>query len=109
MTKQCYGPVHLALGRPHDRKEYWYVVSDEPTEAKTFEEYGVRFDIEKHCLDDKSNGFQLASSLMRSAQALEHLCVVLAMTTLSLVSQGTAVVNHGKRHGVNAHWLRGQS
>jgi hypothetical protein len=40
LTQQRYGPVHLALGRPQDSQEYWFVVSDEPTEAKTFEEYG---------------------------------------------------------------------
>lgn len=69
LTKQWYGPVHLALGRPQDSQEYWCVVSDEPTEAKTCEEYGVRFDIEENFLDDKSNGFQLESSLIRSAKA----------------------------------------
>ena len=81
MPKPCDGPVHLALGRPQDSKEYWYVVSDEPTEAKTFEEDGVRFDIAEHCLDDQSKGFQLESSRIRSAQALERRCLVLAMTT----------------------------
>jgi hypothetical protein len=50
--------------------------------VKTFEEYGLRFDIEENFLDDKSNGFQLESSLIRSAAALERLCVVLAITTL---------------------------
>jgi hypothetical protein len=82
LTKQEYGPVPLALGRPIGRKEYWLVVSDAPTEAKTFEEYGWRFDIEENFLDDKSNGFQLESSLIRSATALERLCGVLALTTL---------------------------
>jgi hypothetical protein len=48
LTKQAYGPVHLALGRPKDTKEYWYVVSDELTTSKTFEEYGLRFDIEEN-------------------------------------------------------------
>lgn len=38
LTKQEYGPVHLALGRPQNSKEHWFVVSDAPTEAKTFEE-----------------------------------------------------------------------
>jgi hypothetical protein len=109
LTKQEYGPVHLALGRPKDTKEYWYVVSDELTECKTFEEYGLRFDIEENFLDDKSNGFQLESSLMRSAQALERLCCVLAITTLYLVTQGTEVVTQGKRRWVDAHWFRGQS
>jgi hypothetical protein len=109
MTKQEYGPVHLALGRPIGRKEYWFVVSDEPTEAKTFEEYGLRFDIEENFLDDKSNGFRLESSLIRSATALERLCCVLAITTLYLVAQGTEVVTQGKRRWVDAHWFRGQS
>jgi hypothetical protein len=109
LTKQWYGPVHLALGRPQDSQEYWFVVSDEPTEAKTFEEYGLRFDIEENFLDDKSNGFQLESSLIRSAKVLERLCCVLAITTLYLVAQGTAVVTQGKRRWVDAHWFRGQS
>lgn len=109
LTKNCYGPVHLALGRPKDSKEYWFVVSDEPTESKTFEEYGLRFDIEENFLDDKSNGFQLESSLIRSAKALERLCCVLAITTLYLVAQGTEVVTQGKRRWVDSHWCRGQS
>ena len=109
LTKQCYGPVHLALGRPQDSKEYWFVVSDEPTESKTFEEYGLRFDIEENFLDDKSNGFQLESSLIRSAKALERLCCVLALTTLYLVAQGAEVVTQDKRRWVDAHWFRGQS
>jgi hypothetical protein len=109
MTKQEYGPVHRARGRPTDTKAYWYVVSDELTEAKTFEEYGWRFDIEESFLDDQSNGFELESSLIRSAKALERLCCVLAMTTLSLVAPGTEVVTQGTRRWVDAHWFRGQS
>ena len=109
LTKQVYGPVHLALGRPIHSKEYWFVVSDEPTELKTFEEYGLRFDIEENFLDDKSNGFQLESSLIRSPKALERLCGVLALTTLYLVAQGTEVVTQGKRRWVDAHWFRGHS
>jgi hypothetical protein len=108
-SENCYGPVHLALGRPQASQEYWFVVSDEPTESKTFEEYGLRFDIEENFLDDKSNGFQLESSLIRSAEALERLCCVLALTTLYLVAQGTEVVTQGKRRWVDAHWFRGQS
>jgi hypothetical protein len=109
LTKQAYSPVHLALGHPKDTKEYWYVVSDELTASKTFEEYGLRFDIEENFLDDKSNGFQLESSLIRSANALERLCCVLAITTLYLVTQGTEVVTQGKHRWVDAHWFRGQS
>ena len=109
MTGQHFGPVHLAVARPVGSNDYWYVISDEPTEVKTLQEYGLRFDIEENFLDDKSNGFQLESSLLRSAKALERLCLVLAMTTLYLVSQGTAVVQRGKRRLVDPHWSRGTS
>jgi Transposase DDE domain len=109
ITEKRYGPVHLAAARAWDSKEYWYVLSDEPTNRHTFEEYGLRFDIEENFLDDKSNGFQLESSLIRSAQALTRLCFVLAITTLYLVSQGTEVVRQGKRRLVDPHWFRGQS
>ena len=60
-------------------------------------------------MDDPSHGFQWASSLRRSAQALTRLWVVLAMTTRALGAQGTEVVKRGKRRGVDPHWFRGQS
>ena len=85
------------------------MISDEAADLKTLEEYGLRFDIEENFLDDKSNGFQLESSLIRSAQALERLCLVLAITTLYLVSVGTSVVKQGKRRLVDPHWFRGSS
>jgi hypothetical protein len=75
----------------------------------TLDEYGLRFDIEENFLDDKSNGFQLESSLIRSADALTRLGLVLAITTLYLVAQGTEVVKQGKRRWVDAHWFRGHS
>ena len=109
ITDKHFGPVHLAVARPLGSEEYWYVVSDESAELKTLEEYGLRFDIEENFLDDKSNGFQLEASLIRSAKALERLCFVLAMTTLYLVSVGTSVVKKGQRRLVDPHWFRGSS
>jgi hypothetical protein len=109
ITEKRYGLVHLAVARALQGQDVWYVLSDEPTDEKTFEEYGLRFDIEENFLDDKSNGFQLESSLIRSAQALTRLCLVLAITTLYLVAQGTEVVKQGKRRRVDPHWFRGQS
>jgi hypothetical protein len=84
-------------------------VSDEPTAPKTFEEYGLRFDIEANFVDDQSTGFQLEASLIRSAKRIERLCCVLAITTLYLVAQGTEVVKQGTRRWVDVHGFRGQS
>jgi len=109
ITQDYYGPVHLALARPRGGKDYWYVVSDEPTGQATFADYGARFDIEENFLDDKSNGFQLEASLIRSAQALTRLCFVLAVATLYLTAQGTAVVAADQRRRVDPHWFRGNS
>ena len=109
ITAKHYGPVYLAVAQAWQGQDAWYVLSDEPTDMKTFQEYGLRFDIEENFLDDKSNGFQLESSLIRSAPALTRLCLVLAMTTLYLVSQGVAVVKQGNRRWVDPQWFRGQS
>jgi hypothetical protein len=109
LTEKRYGPVHLAGARPHEGNDWWYVISDEPTDRMTLQEDGLRFDMEENFLEDKSNGFQLESSLIRSAAALTRLCCVLATATLYLVSQGTEVVKQGRRRGVDPHWFRGRS
>ena len=44
----------------------WAVVSDEPADIHTFDEYGLRFDQEENFLDDKSAGFQIESSEIRT-------------------------------------------
>lgn len=109
ITDQRYGPVHLALARLLDTQETWFIVSDELTHVTTFDEYGLRFDIEENFLDDKSNGFQLEASCLRSAAPLERLCLVLAFTTLYLTVQGIEVVRQGKRRWVDPHRYRGSS
>ena len=109
ITAEQFGPVSLALARHTSTGEYWYIVSDDPTTVRTFEEYSRRFDIEENFLDDKSNGFQLESSLVRDADALTRLCFVVAVATLYLVAQGTQVVAAHKRRWVDPHWLRGNS
>ena len=85
--------MHLAVARPHGTKEVWYVLSDEPTDGKTLEEYGLRVDIEENFLDDKSNGFPREASVIRDAQALHRLCLVVALTTLYLLLKGVKSSN----------------
>ncbi len=81
------------------------MIRDEAAELKTFEAYGLRFDIAENFVDDKSHGLQWEDALMRSAAALERLCLVLAITTLYLVSVGPSVVQHGTRRLVDPHWF----
>jgi len=109
ITDKRFGVVHLALAKPNGTKDVWLIASDQITDVTTFDDYGLRFDIEENFLDDKSNGFQLESSLIRSADALSRLCFVLAVATLFLVCQGVQVVEAHKRRWVDAHWFRGNS
>jgi Transposase DDE domain len=112
LTATHYGLVHVALGRPkmaHEKKDYWFVVSDQPLSLETFIEYGWRFQIEQGFKDDQSAGFQLQDSRLRSAMQLERLLVVMALAGLLLVCQGQEVVAQGVRRMVDAHWTRGLS
>jgi hypothetical protein len=85
------------------------VASHEPTIVQTFVEYGWRFGIEENFWDDKSNGFQLESSLVRHGKALARLCLVLAVTPFYLVAQGPHVVAAHNRRWFAPYWLRGNS
>ena len=51
----------------------------------------------------------MESSLVRSSDALTRLGLVLALTTLYLVAQGTEVVKPNKRRWVDPHWFHGSS
>lgn len=99
----------MAIAWEETSKQRWYILSTEATTLQTFREYGLRFSIEENFLDDKSNGFELESSCLRSAPALSRLCLVLAMTTLFLTAQGVEVVTAGERRRVDPHWFRGSS
>ena len=106
---QRYGPVHLIIGRNNINGEFWAVVSDEKTTLQTFQEFGLRFDIEENFLDDQSNGWNIQRSEIRSVCALSRLWFILAVATLYLTAQGVEVVASGKRRWVDPHWFRGNS
>jgi hypothetical protein len=102
---QWFGPVRVAFGRNNVNGEFWAIVSDEPTALHTFEEYGLRFDIEENFLDDQSNGW----NVQKSVCALSRLWFILAVATLYVTAQGVEVVKAGKRRWVDPHWFRGNS
>ncbi len=103
-------PLHLALALPQDQPDDpWYVVSDEPTDLHTFDEYGLRFDIEEFFLDEKSGGFQLESSELATPDAIERLVLILAIATIYFTSIGLGVVKAKVRRFVDTHWDRSLS
>lgn len=109
LTAKRFGPVHVAMARPSDGPERWQVVSDEPVGIEVFEEYGERFQIEEGFLDHKSGLFELEGSQVRDAAILQRIVLIVALATLLLVSEGTEVVDQGRRREVDPHWRRGLS
>ena len=110
LTKRQFGPVYLAVACPSTSPtDPWYVVSDEPTDLTTFDEYGLRFDTEELFLDEKSANFHLESSELDAAAALNRLALVLACAVLILTSWGVQAVKLQLRRTLDGHWLRGLS
>src|SRR5690606_14899516 len=111
LTQRRYGPLHLAVAQviTPEGTEKWAIASDEPVGRHTFDEYGLRFDIEENFRDDKSGGFNLEDSQLHDSMALSRLCLILATATVYLVSTGQAVVTLGFRPVVDTHWRRGLS
>jgi hypothetical protein len=104
----AFGPCHLALAQLDEpNQDPWFLVSDEFTDLTTFDEYGLRFDLEENFLDDKSNGFQVEASRLDAPAALERLFLVLAVATLHFTSVGVGVVHRKLRRWVDTHWDRG--
>jgi len=89
-------------------KDPWLIGSDELSGLQRFEAYGLRFAIEEHFLDDKSNGFQLEDAKLHSAPAIERVFFGIAAATLYLVAQGCEVVAQGQRREVDPHGFRGR-
>ena len=104
-----YGVVHVIIGRNNVNGEFWAIVSDEKTTLQTFEEFGLRFDIEEGFLDDQSSGWNVQKSEIRDGRALSRLWFILALATLYVSAQGVAVVESDKRQMVDTHWFRGNS
>jgi Transposase DDE domain len=106
---ESYGLIHVIVGRNNVNGEFWAIASDEPTTLQTFQEYGLRFDIEENFLDDQSNGWNIQRSEIRSVVALSRLWFILAVATLYVTAQGDAVVSSGRRRWIDTHWFRGNS
>jgi hypothetical protein len=104
-----YGLIHIVVGRNNVNGEFWAIASDEPTTLQTFQEYGLRFDIEENFLDDQSNGWNIQRSEIRSVVALSRLWFILAVATLYVTAQGDEVVASGRRRWIDSHWFRGNS
>ncbi|UFP97108.1 hypothetical protein [Gloeobacter morelensis] len=107
--KERFGTVDLPMAHPERGKERWYVLSDAPVSLQTLWEYGLRLQTEQQFKDNKSGCLGLEDCRLREVKALSRLYLVVALTQLYAVAQGTVVVECGERSRVDPHWFRGMS
>ena len=100
---------NLVLANPQGVQEPWAVLTDEAPTLETLWDYGLRFRTEELFLDDKSGCFQLESSRLRTAAALERLYLVVALALFYATCLGMTVCQSGLRRQVDPHWQRGLS
>jgi Transposase DDE domain len=108
--RELIGPlhVHMALA-PHPDSEIWYLASDSPHSFQVLAHYRCRFHIEHSFRDDKSGGWNWEASPLSSPIQTHRLCLVLAVATLYVVTEGTFLADHGRRQELDPHDARGLS
>lgn len=93
-TKPLSG-LHLAIGRDPLSKQQWLVATNQPATLQTFREYAGRFQIEEELLDEKSNGFQLERSEVRSVRSA--VSIVLCFSCCHASADGAGSTGRSKR------------
>jgi hypothetical protein len=101
--------ANLTLASVPGVKDNWAIITDEPLSLEIFWQYGLRFRTEHLFLDCKSGVFQWEDTGLRSADRLERLYLVIAITILFATLTGMAVEKIGSHRHVDAHFRRGLS
>lgn len=107
LTQQRYGPVNVAMVWDGDSEHVpWYIATDQRAGLQTLTDYALRMGIDFGFLDDKSAGFQMEDTELVSPRRLNHLLLIMALSSLYLVSLGTHVVATDQRRLIDSHWQR---
>lgn len=107
LTQQQYSPVNVAMVWDGDSEHVpWYIATDQRAGLQTLTDYALRMGIDFGFLDDKSAGFQMEDTELVSPRRLNHLLLIMALSSLYLVSLGTHVVATDQRRFIDSHWQR---
>lgn len=104
------GPVNIHIAKaPEADAEVWYIVSDRTDTCGVLADYRCRMHLDHSFKDDKSGAFDWEKSRLDSPEQVERMLLVMAVAVLYLVSEGTFLVNAGRRAEVDPHTRRGLS
>lgn len=100
--------VHIALA-PEPAEEPWYLASNSPYGCSALANYRCRYNVEHSFRDDKSGGWKWEDSPLTAPIQTDRLCLIMAVATLYMVTEGTDLADHGQRQELDPHDTRGLS
>jgi len=100
--------VHIALA-PEPADEPWYLASNSPYGCAALANYRCRYNIEHSFHDDKSGGWNWEDSPLTAPVQADRLCLIMAVATLYVVTEGTFLADRGQRQELDPHDSRGLS
>ena len=101
LTASHIYPTNLLVHWQSGEKEPWCLATNLPDRDLTLQYYRRRIWIEEMFGDLKKHGFDLESTMLRTAEHLSRLTLVVAYLYDWLISAGTRVINIGLRHLVD--------
>jgi hypothetical protein len=101
LTKQHALPASMLVYWKTGEKEPWCLATNMSDRKLVFQCYKRRMWIEEMFGDLKKHGFDLESTMLRTAEHLSRLTLVVAYLYDWLISAGTRVINIGLRHLVD--------
>lgn len=100
--------VHIALA-PLPADDPWYLAGNSPHGCTALANYRCRYNIEHSIRDDKSGGWNWEDSPLTLPDEAHRLCLIMAVATLYVVTEGTLVADRGQRRELDPHDERGLS
>lgn len=101
LTKQFAFPASVLVYWKAGEKEPWCLATNMSDPKLVLQSYQRRMWIEEMFGDLKKHGFDLESTMLRTAEHLSRLTLVVAYLFDWLISAGTKVINLGQRHLVD--------
>jgi hypothetical protein len=103
-------PLDICIIRaPEPAEEFWYLATSRPGGYDVVADYRLRAGIEAGFKDDKSGGWNWEASPLTQPIQVDRLCLIMAVATLYTVTEGSLLVDSGRREEIDPHDSRGLS
>ncbi|MBM3235251.1 hypothetical protein FJZ31_03020 [Candidatus Poribacteria bacterium] len=101
MTKWRQGPYPLPCYWKTGEDEPWFLATDDTADGRTLFEYRKRFHTEAMFSDNKTHGFQLETTRIKTQERINRLLLVIVLASLWMSQLGLRCIRSGQRRFVD--------